>query len=322
MFGGRKYQVGIGKESSRGIAVAPSFWLPKEDVTVDNKKQYVNNDSSLGVIHDSNDARIVKEWSEGEIMGKVRDKSFGLLLFGSFGSVSSALHDTETLVYDHTFSVANTNAHQSLTLEVKNELEHLKYALGVVSSLKITAVVGKFVEFACAFKAKKGSASANAVVYTSENEFISKHATLKLASDLAGLDLASAVNIKSFEISINKNIEEHDALGSTEPVDYANKEFSVDGNIEAVFEDTETFKSVFESGTLKATRIDIKSDAVIGSASNPELKIDLASVSLQDWSRKSGNNDIVTQTIKFKAHYSLADAKMIEAVLTNLQENY
>ena len=79
MFGGRKYQVGIGKESSRGIAVAPSFWLPKEDVTVDNKKQYVNNDSSMGVIHDSNDARIVKEWSEGEVTGKVRDKSFGLL---------------------------------------------------------------------------------------------------------------------------------------------------------------------------------------------------------------------------------------------------
>jgi len=322
MFSGRKYQVGIGKESSRGIAVTPSFWLPKYDVTVDNKKTYVNSEASFGTIHDSDGSRIIKEWAEGEITGKVRDKSFGLLLLSAFGSVASVAKIGDATVYDHTFSVANSNAHQSLTIETKNDAQQLKYALAVINSLKITAQVGKFVEFSAGIKSKKGVAGTSSSVYTAENEFIAKHATLKLDASLAGLDGASAINIKSIELSIDKNIDDHEALGTTEPIDYANKDFACEGVIEAVFENTADFKDIFESGEPTAMRIDIKGDAVIGSGSNPELKIDLASVALQDWSRKAGNNEIVTQTIKFKGHYSLADTKMIEAVLTNLQVSY
>ncbi len=322
MFSGRKYQVGIGKETARGSAVTPSFWLPKYDVTVDDKKTYVNSESSFGTIHDTDGSRIVKEWAEGEITGKVRDKSFGLLLLSAFGSVASVQKGGDATVYDHTFSVANSNAHQSLTIEAKNDIEQLKYALAVINSLKITAQVGKFVEFSVGIKAKKGVVGTSSPVYTAENEFIAKHATLKLATNLAGLGSASVINIKSIEMSINKNVDDHEALGSTEPIDYANKDFACEGVIEAVLENTADFKDAFESGILKAMRVDIKGDAVIGSASNPELKIDFASVALQDWSRKAGNNEIVTQTIKFKGHYSLADTKMIEAVLTNLQVSY
>lgn len=322
MISGRKYQVGIGKETARGTAVAPAFWLPKYDVTVENKKTYVNGEAAMGTIHDSDGSKIVKEWAEGEITGKVRDKSFGLLLLSAFGSVASVQRGGDATVYDHTFSVANANNHQSLTIEVKNDIEQLKYALAVINSLKISAQVGKFVEFSAGIKAKKGATGTANPVYTAENEFIAKHATLKLAANLAGLGAAAAVNVKSVEISIDKNVDDHEALGSTEPVDYANKDFVCEGVIEAVFENKDDFKAVFESGTLKALRIDIKSDVIIGSAANPELKIDLASVALQDWSRKAGNNEIVTQTIKFKGHYSLADTKMIEAVLTNLNVSY
>jgi len=251
MFIGRKYQVGIGKETARGTAVVPSFWLPKQDVTIDNKKQYIDNDSSMGLISDSSDAKIIKEWAEGEISGFVQDKSFGLMLLGALGTVNSAVK--ETTAYNHTFSLAQTNAHQSLTVEVKNDLEQLKYALCVINSLKISAQVGKFVEFSAGIKGKKGSTSANAVAYTTENLFISKHATLKFATNLAGLTGATAINIKSVELSIDKKVEEHDALGSLEPVDYANTEFSVDGVIEASFENLTDFKAVFEAA-LKSVR--------------------------------------------------------------------
>lgn len=324
MFSGRKYQVGLGKETTRGTAVAPSYWIPKNDVSVEEKRQYVDDDASVGVVVDSIGAEIGKAWAEGEISGNVLDRSFGLFLLGALGSVSSAVKGGETIVYEHTYSLSNANNHQSLTVEIKNDVEQKKFALGVLSSLKILAEAGKIVDFVAGFKAKKGVTASNTPSYlTTEKLFVGKHAILKTATDLSGLGAASPINVRSVEISINKNVEDHDAIGDDEPVDFANKFVSVEGNIEAMFENASDFKALFEAGTRKALRLQItNSDVTIGTGSNPELKLDLASVSFQDWSRKSGNNDLVTQTIKFKGHYSLADAKMIQIVLTNLVASY
>jgi hypothetical protein len=55
----------------------------------------------------------------------------------------------------------------------------------------------------------------------------------------------------------------------------------------------------------------------IGATSNPTLTIDLAKVKFTEVARKLDNDNTVTQTLKFKAHYSLADSKMITATLRN-----
>ncbi len=321
MFSGRKVQVGLGKETVRGTAVAPSFWIPKYEAAVDNKREYVNDEASVGVIAESTGAVVAKEWAEGEITGKIGDKSAGLILLGALGAVSDST--VETGVYAHEFTLQNGNAHQSLTIEMKDHVQQLKYALGVVESLKLSVETGKIAEFSAAFKAKKGASAANSPSYVTENLFVGRHASLKLAADLAGLDAASAINVKNVEISIEKDVEAHDALGSGEPVNFANKTIKISGNIEAIYENATDFKSPFEDGTLKAMRISlVNTDVTIGAASNPTLEIDLAKVSLQEWSRKSSNKDIVSQTIKFEGHYSLGDSKIAVITLTNTQASY
>lgn len=319
---GRKINVGVGKETSRGTAVAPTYWIPKYEVSIDNKKEYLNNEQSIGVIADSDNSLIVKEWAEGEITGKVRDDSFGLFLLAALGSVSSSLHSGESAVYDHTFSLNNSNQHHSLTVEVKNDNEQLAYPLAVVNSLKINADVGKFVEFAVGFMAKKGVSASNTPSYSIANEFIAKHAVIKFADNLSGLDSADSVSVKSIELSIEKNIEPDEVLGSTEPSDFYNKQFSVEVNLEALFDNT-TLKGYYENGTHKAMRIDlINSDTTIGNAANPELKIDLPKVSFQEWERSGGNDDLVTQSLRLKGHYSISDSKIIQAILTNTVTTY
>lgn len=321
MFSGRKVQVGIGKESPRGTAVAPSYWIPKYDATVDNKREYVNDEAAVGVIAESTSAVVSREWAEGEISGKIGDKSVGLFLLGAMGAVADAT--VETGVYTHTFTLQNGNAHQSLTIEMKDDVQQLKYALGVIESFKLSVEQGKIAEFSAAFKAKKGASAANSPSYTSENLFVGKHATLKLAANLAGLDAASAINVKSIELSIDKDVEAHDAIGSAEPVDFANKMIKISGNLEAVYENVTDFKSPFEAGTLKALRVTLENtDVTIGAASHPKLEIDLPLVSLQEWSRKASNKDLVTQTIKFEAHYSLTDSKIASIELTNAVASY
>jgi len=146
---------------------------------------------------------------------------------------------------------------------------------------------------------------------------------MKLAANLAGLGAAAAINIKSFEISFDKKTEAMFVLGNIAPDDIINQEFSIEGNISAYFEDTASFKAIFEGGTAKALRLDaLNAGVTIGASSNPELKIDLAKVNLEDYSRSGGLGSIVEQSIKFKANYSLTDSAIASIVLTNTQTAY
>ena len=92
--------------------------------------------------------------------------------------------------------------------------------------------------------------------------------------------------------------------------------------MEAYYEDATTFKALFKDDTKKAMRVDIVSGATIGSASNPQLKFDFNKVTLRDWGRSDENAELITQTSTFKALYKISEAKMVEAVLTNLTASY
>ena len=47
---GRLTSVGLGKESTRGTAVAPTFWVPVQSIDIDDKAEYIDNDSGFGKI--------------------------------------------------------------------------------------------------------------------------------------------------------------------------------------------------------------------------------------------------------------------------------
>jgi hypothetical protein len=62
--------------------------------------------------------------------------------------------------------------------------------------------------------------------------------SLKLATNAAGLDAATAINVTSFNMEVAKNAEALYVLGSKEPEDIINKQFGVTGSIELYFENT------------------------------------------------------------------------------------
>lgn len=320
---GRKIEVGIAKETTRGTAAVPSFWIFKTDASVIDKPVYANDETSAGNISDSLGARKTAERAEGDISGKVTDQSAGLFLLAAIGQVSSALKGGETVVYTHSFSLLNTNAHPTLTIELKDANEQKAYANASLESLKLSAEVEKYVTFAASFKAKAGATSTSTPSYLStENDFIATEVSLKLATDLAGLDAASAISISSLELSIDKKSEYIQKLGQLAPADIVNQSLSIGGNIEAPYDDIATFKTLFTAGTYKAMRLTILSSTGIGVSSFPTITIDLAKCSFQDWSRPSDNDKLVNQSIKFKAHLSLADSAIISATLVNKVATY
>ncbi len=324
---GRLITVGLAKETTRGTAIsAPTFNLNVDEAEFDEKQEKVVKEQNFGIIEDSIDQETVKEWAEGSVGGPVGDLSIGLILYSAFGALTTSDNaDANPAVKDHTFTVQQGAQHQSLTVFVDDPLaaQDYKYALGVVSNLSIEYNVGEYVKFATDIMAKKGATATLTPTRAAENCFRAKHVTFKKASALSGLDAASAMLIRSFKLNIEKNVEPEFNLSSNEPADYLNKQFVVTGEIEAIWQNESDFKTAFIANTAQAFRIDMKNtDVTIGTAANPELKIDMAKCIITELSKPVVLNDLMMQTITFKAHYSTSDSLLIRAILTNLQASY
>lgn len=244
-------------------------------------------------------------------------------MLATLGSVSTS-GPTDS-AYTHTFSVAQSAQHQALTLFLDDPLAgaDYKYPLGVAASLEINYELGKYFDYNMPFMSKTGASATNTPSTTSENRFRPKDVEFKTASALSGLDTASAKSVKSLKLTIEKNIESDDILGSDEPNDFLNKGLTITGEVEATWENESAYKSDFAAGTAKAMRLRVtNTDATIGTATNPRLTIDLAKATFTELSRSIGLDEVVTQRLAFKAHYSTSDAKMITAELINAQSSY
>lgn len=319
----RRFNIGVGKETVRGTKVAPAIWLKTTSEEYNDEIEPVVTERSMGVIEDSDDQVVAKNFSAGPIGGEVFDKSIGYFLLAGLGAVSSVTKSGESLVYEHSFSVLQSALHPTLTLEIKRgDIEQKAYPNVVVDSLKLSAEVNQYVTFEASLRGKAGVVGNATPSYVAENYFLAKNISIKLAENLAGLSSANKIDAKNFEIEFIKNVEDKDVLGTDGPSDFLNKQFAIEGSVELYF------SSVYErdyaiQGLAKAMRIELENSAVtIGSTSHPKLVIDIAKAKFSEAKISGGNNDIASLSVTFKGFYSLTDSKSVTAVLTNTQASY
>jgi hypothetical protein len=318
---GRLINVGVAKESVRGTPeAAATFWMPKIDFDFNPRADYAVNESGLGVIDGRNDAKVVEKVGEGSFGGIVYDKNFGLMLAACLGTWSTSV--VADSAYTHSFTRLNTNQHPALTIFHKDQNVDEKYALAMLNQLTINCVLKDFVKFSAGFLSKVGASTSSTPAYTSENPFLATHVTVKFADTVAALGTAVATPVRAVNLTINKNVEDWQNLGSVEPTDIVNKSFSVSGDMEFIYDAT-TQRDYVLNGTKKACLITINNtDVLIGTASRPKLEITLAPMSFKDWGRGAGQNDITTQTVGFDGNFGLSDSKTISVQLINAQSSY
>lgn len=390
---GRQFQVGIAKETTRGTIAAPSFWVPFNDLTLDEKQDKVFDTQAYGIIEDTVSALTTKKYVEGSLNANLYDTSFGLVLFALLGTLTShSAHAGESAVYDNIFNVAESTQHQSLTLAVHDPATGQDYAHAnaVISKLEIKFALKKFVEYTATVMGQTGTAeSAYTPSNTTENRFVPQYLTLKLAPTTAGVegtltctgtaastihvtatsisttllqvgmgvtgtnipagativkivsatayDLSAAttgaigtqtfsplvVKVKAASVTIDTNVEAQEVLGSVSPADFLNKEFKVEGSIDAIWQNESDFKTQFMANTPQAMILDLKNtDVTIGSTTNPELILEFPQVYITELGRPIKVKDLIYQTIKFRGTYSLTSAYMLKATLTNTTNGY
>jgi hypothetical protein len=134
------------------------------------------------------------------------------------------------------------------------------------------------------------------------------------------------VQLKSIKLTIDSNIEDDDVLGSVAPVDYLNKEFKIEGTLEAIWQNESDFKTVALAtpNVAQAMLISlVNTDVSIGVVpSHPTVNVLLDQCYFTEFSRPIKIKDLTYQTVKFRATYSVTNSEMGKIVVTNAVSVY
>jgi len=294
--------VGVGVESTRGIGVAPSYWLNATDFSFRDVPERALSEAGFGGIWGGDQSPKTLEKAEGEITMEVDDQSFGAILKALFGTVSPAV--TDTTAYTHTYTLQNDNIHDSLSIVTTDPIGQLQFEMAMIDSLELNIVPNEIVSATVNF-ISKGSidTSGHTASYGATKKWLGRHLTFKVASDTSGLAAASGINLKSLTLRFEKNVEANQVLSTVQPIDIVNRRFNITGNFTLNYEDR-TWLNYVKNGTYVAIRMDLVHDDLAGSATAYyQFRLDLSKCSIESFEPDFSFDEVVTQTYTFNALY-------------------
>lgn len=315
-FVGRRGILGIAKEASRGTPVSPTFFVPFSTMSFMDRVETSREEQGQGVIADSDSNYVVMQMGEGEIEAEIYDKALGLFLMSLLGSAPVTIGSNP---YTHTYTLSNSNQHQSLSLYWEDPDRNDMFPLAVVDNLRITVEPSGKVQYTVGFKSKRAREWTNQTQnFTSlGSKFLHQHLTFKLAANVGALAAATPISLKNLELNISANTIFDSVMGTVEPEDILNQQFAVEGSINLNLED-DTYRDLMLNGTYRAMEIKLTN------GSSSILTLQFPRVDFTQWEPDFTLNEIAKQTIQFKANYDQANALDIisTATLVNTQSSY
>ena len=325
---GSRINLGIAREATRGVCLKPARWCPWVTLGFDDKVTTKDSEEALGVIEDSHEKFVVEKYAEGDIEGEVRDESIGYFLYGLLGTLTGSVAVVASS-YDHTFNLANTNQHQSLTLSTEDPNGDKMFCMSMIDSLAINCVLGEYVKFTTGF-VSRGSVDTNVDSATGdfavENKFRAQDVEFKIASARGDLAAATAKKLQSLSITFSKNLLRKHMLGTVQPDDIINQAFGVEGEFTLPYED-QTYRNLMLNNTYNAMEIKITNTSTTladGAGVYPTLTITLPRCGFMDWTPERPKGELAEQTIGFKAYRDHANSEdsVYSIVLRNDKTNY
>ena len=315
MWIGRRQSVGIGIESSRGTAVAASYWLNIMAFSFSDKPIRALSEASYGGIWAGDQAPLVLNNAEGSFDFEIGDASFGAILYAIFGS-KSVSGPSDTSAYTHTFTLSNSNQHPSLSVRTIDPIGDLLFKMTMIDKFTMNVEKDKIVSASVSFISKSSATSSgNTASYVAEKKFVGRNLVFKIGAVVGDLAAASAVSLQSLTLNIEKNAQAQSTLGTVQPEDIVNKRFNITGEITLNYEDR-TWLSYVTAGGYKAIRIQLVHDDTITGAATTKytFTLDLSKCMLEGWEPNYAMDDITTQKLTFTALY---DAGVLNSVVSS-----
>lgn len=318
-FAGRRGTLALAIEDSRGVPPTSSadyFWIPFATNSFKDTVEEARENQGLGKIADGDSKYVVMKMGEGEIEAQIYDKALGVVLAGVLGAVPSSSGSNP---YTHTYTLANTNQHQSVSLYWSDPDRSDMYKLGMLDSFQVSVEPSGLVQYTIGYKSKTADEwSSISPVYTSlGSKFLHQHLSVKLAAAVGDLAAATPISLKNLEFTIAKNTVFDSVMGTVEPEDILNQQISVEGTLELNLE-SDTYRDYMLNGTYRA--MEIKLDGGTSSI----LTLQFPRVDFSEWEPDYTLDEIAKQSINFKANYDATNALDIisTCTLVNAQASY
>lgn len=313
-FVGRRGEVGLAKESSRGTPVAPTIWLGRNTISFDDKIESARNVQALGRVEDSDGNHVTGKHGEGEFEMDMEDTALGLILASLLGASPVT---TGSNPYTHTYTLQNTNQPQSLTLAYQDPDTTKLFPLTVVDNINIQIDPNGIVSLTVGFMSRvaKDWTTLTADFTGLGSKFLHQFLRFKLAANTGAISGASEISLKSLDLTISRNTIKDDVLGTLAPEDILSQQLSVEGSLTLNKED-ETYRRYMLDGTYRAMQI------LLERSSSSSLQLVFPRVDFTEWEQDRALDEIVTQSINFKGNYDAANAVAIisTAVLINADD--
>jgi hypothetical protein len=318
-FAGRRGSLALALEDSRGVPPTSSsdyFWVPFATMSFKDTVEEAREDQGMGVLADGDSKYVVMKMGEGEVEAQLYDKALGVVLAGVLGAVPSSSGSNP---YTHTYTLSNSNQHQSVSIYWSDPDRKDMYKLGMVDSFQISAEPSGIVNYTIGFKSKTADEWTTITpVFTSlGSKFLHQHVGVKLAAAVGDLTAATAISLKSLELTVSKNTMFDSVMGTVEPEDVLNQQIAVEGTLELNLE-ADTYRDYMLNGTYRAMEV------ALTNGSSSILTLRFPRVDFSEWEPDFTLNEIAKQTINFKANYDAANALDIisTATLVNAQASY
>lgn len=315
-FVGRRGVLGIAKEASRGVPVAPAYWIPNAKMSFFDGIESAAEDQGLGEIADQDSFYVTFKFGQGSFDAEMYDQGIGYLLMSLLGAAPVSSGSAPTT---HTFTMQQVNQVQSLSLFWQDPDRALMFPLAVVDNIKMTVAPKGMVEWTVTVKSRRArDFTRQTPNFTSiGTKFLHQHLQVRLATNIAGLSSASRLNMTNFELDIARNTMFDETIGTVEPIDVLSQQISVSGNMELKLED-DTFRNLMNNNTYQSMEMKLVNGA------NSILQLQFPRCSFDSYEPDYTLNQIAKQKINFKGNYDAANALDIisTAVLTNLKTSY
>jgi len=217
----------------------------------------------------------------------------------------------------HFFSRQNDNAHPTFTIYDTDPVGQKRSSYGMVNSLEITCEVWDYAKFTAEFRGKKmETTTTQNPTYTTQTEFISRDVKVYFANTEALLNSATGSCLQNFKVNFNKNLKEIQCFWSDDIDSIHNQQFTIDGDMEAIF-DSETLRDYVTASTKKAFRMEMINATVppIVAGIYPSIIIDGMKAGFNSWDKSDANNDIVTQTLWYSGQFDTTTNATVEILL-------
>lgn len=312
---GRLGWIGIGLESTPGVPVNPTQYLPFMESSMQGKEEILSDVAARGLRDQFGEgSQIGKAWGEGDIkvnLDPTLAPYFLGLAMGDFGTPVSEGGG----VYTHTFNRLNSNAIKTASLIVDRVTDRQLFPYTIVNSAEINFDDG-IAELSANLMSVFPSTSVSGTLTTASGTIFSyRQAQVQLGANVTAAASAPLLKLRSFSISINNNAEVQFVAGQNNVDSIIAKNFTVTGSFRVAFENTTQRDNFFN--LAKQAMIVTFLGRGIGNGMFEYIKLRIYKIHYKDYTINTPIDDIITEDIQFEAEYSSTDSATMDVQVRN-----